>query len=196
MILRFVWLAAILLFATGNTLSAEELDINKFEEVNSGKGTPAKVVYLKADGTEGQKGDAGVMPAIKIGLSQMPKTNLSGIELLAQTDHLVMQDIATAIVSKEGSIGVDVWASPDFKRTYNNDPNGKVGPGDFNGYLMTLPDMDFWIIGTGHSFFSYLKPKIWTHVEGRFSIANGTHLEFHVPPGTGFVYLKDFVAEP
>jgi hypothetical protein len=199
MIPRFVWRTAILLFATGNTLSAENIDINKFQEVNNGmnhgRQIPADVVYLKADATEGQKGDAGVVPAIKMGLSQMPKTNVSGILLLAQIDHLVMQDITTAIVTKEGSIGVDVWASPDFKRTFNNDPNGRVGSGDWNGFLMTLPDMDFWIMrGSQHTYFSYLKPGAWTHVEGKF-ITHG-HFEFHVPPGTGFVYLKDFVAKP
>jgi len=186
----------ILFCPTVNALSAEDLDINKFQEVKNQKETPAKIVYLKADGSEGKKEDADVVPAIKMELSEMPKTNSKGIELMAQIDHLVMQDIATTIAIPKGNIGIDVWASPDFKRATNNDPNGKVDPGDFNGYPDVPPDMDFWILCYPHSFFSILETGKWTHVEGRFKIVNGAHFEFHVPPGTGFVYLKNFVIKP
>ena len=196
MALKSVCLAVVLLLATGNALVAEGLDINKFEEVKDQKETPAKIVYLKADGSEGQKEDAGVVPVIKMELSQMPKTDRSGIELMALIDHLVMQDIATTIATTKGRIGVDVWASPDFKRALNNDPNGKVEPGEFNGLLMFPPDMDFWIIGPHHTFFSFLEAGKWTHIEGKFNIVNTAHFEFHVPPGTGFVYLKNFGARP
>ena len=61
---------------------------------------------------------------------------------------------------------------------------------------MFPPDMDFWIIGSHHTFFSDLEPGKWTHVEGTFAIADKAFFEFHVPPGTGFVYLENFVAKP
>jgi len=193
---KSVCLAALLLFGTGNVLLADEIDINKFEEVDNGnhnsKGTSAEVVYLTTDGTEGKKGDAGVVPAIKVKLSPKPPTSLAGVELLARIDHLVMPDV----VGKGGGVSVDVWASPDFKRVVNKDPNSQVNPGDYNGYLMNPPDMDFWIIGSHHTVFSDLKPGAWTHVEGKFNVIAGGPLEFHVPPGTGFIYLKNFVAKP
>ena len=98
-------------------------------------------------------------------------------------------------VTKEGSIGVDV-ACPRFERASNHDPNGQVDPGDFNGFVMTIPNLDIWIIrGRQHTFFAYLKPGAWTRVEGKFGSMFG-HFEFHVPPGTGFVYLKNFFVKP
>ena len=196
MALKSLSFTAVLLLAIGNALFAEDLDINNFKEVKNQKEIPAKIVYIKADGSEGQKEDAGVVPVVKMELSQMPKTDFVGIELMAQIDHLVRPDVSTTIATKKGSIGVDVWASPDFKRAPNNDPNGKVEPGDFNGHLMFPPDMDFWIISPQHTFFSSLDTGKWTHVEGKFNNANAAYFEFHVPPGTGFVYLKNFVSKP
>jgi len=195
MALKSLCLAAVLLLATGNSLFAEDLDIQKFEEVKVGKAAPARIVYLEADGTEGRQGESGAVPAIKMYLFPMPKTASVGIELLAQMDHLVMQDITPATTIKEGRIGVEVWASSDFKRVPNQDAHSKFGDGDFEGYPRALPDMDFWIIGPHHSFLSYLTPGQWTHVEGKFQISKGAHFEFHVPPGTGYIYLKDFVAK-
>jgi hypothetical protein len=191
-----ILLAAILFGVSRGLVLADGFDLNRFQEVKNGKTYPAKIVYLKEDATEGKQGEAGTVPALKLELSPMPNTSLMGIELMAQIDHLVMQNITTLIATKRGRIGVDVWASPSFKRVPNEDANSKVGAGNFNGYLMTPPDMDFWIIGTQHSFFSYLKAGQWTHVEGDFQIANTAHFEFHVPPGTGFIYLKNFVAKP
>jgi len=206
---RFLCLAAVSLLATGMALEAEDFDVNRFHEIDNAKGgkeTPAKIIYLKEDGSEGRKEDANVVPAIKVELSPRPKTTLVGIELMAQIDHLVrngsdddidrfMKKHPTNISIEKGRIGVDVWASPDFRRAFNENPNSKVEPGEFNGYLMNPPYMDFWILGSQHTYFSNLSPGKWTHVEGTFSVAANWFLEFHVPPGTGFVYLKNFVSK-
>ena len=152
-----------------------------------GDGEPA---FLNPDGTEGQEGDKGVIPVIKLPLSKgQPRS--------------IYQEFETNDDPKSQHLRVQVYASSDFKRStfatdYSSDINWKPGSiWYWSGEC--VPNVDFWIRGApGYLYkMANLKPGQWVTVDGRWDSAppaEDRSVYFFVPCGDGVVYLRNMSA--
>jgi hypothetical protein len=138
------------------------------------------VVYVKPDGTEGGEDDPGVVPAMKIALERYQA-------------HAVYQELNTKPVLASVQVSVEVFASADFKRVSVSDSvvvdSGSLMMHDF--VIRVNPDL----LESG----SDLKPGEWTKTRATFDLlhaAGERGIYFLVPPGYGYVYLRNLSVTP
>jgi hypothetical protein len=154
-----------------------------------GDGEPA---FLNPDGTEGQEGDKGVIPVLKLPLSKgQPRA--------------IYQEYETRDSPTTQHVRLQVYASSDFKRStfasdYSPEINWKAGS-IWYWSVECVPNVDFWIrVGPGYLYkLANLKPGEWVTVDGRWDSpppADDRGVYFFVPPGNGTVYLRNFSATP
>ena len=135
-----------------------------------------QAAFLKLDGSEGTENDAGAIPVIRLALAK------------GQT-HSVYQEFHPHDAPSQLVITVEIYASPDFKRSqhssdYQTDDWFPMPNRDFT--IRLLPDY------YQHS--ADLKPGEWVTVEGTWSYltpADDRGVYFVVPPGDGVVYIKN-----
>jgi len=133
-----------------------------------------QAAFLKPDGTEGEEGDPGAIPVIKIALS---KGQL----------HSVFQEFQTADAPGKLHIKVEVYASVDFKRS------NRASDYQTDDYM---PNTDFMIRFLPDYFqrMANLKPGEWVTVEGTLMSPTPSEVRsvyFMVPPGDGVIYIKN-----
>jgi hypothetical protein len=177
----------LLVFAFLLSLSCRAWCDNLLDNADFANGTQGwhgdgHVVYLKPDGTEGDQTDSGAVPVLKIVLAK-------------GQPHAVYQTLR----SKDAASGtlhitVDVFASPDFKRSTHADDYATQ-----DSFPMTVTDFlirmqpDWWEQD------SSLTVGNWKTVRadyGALQAVDGRTIYFQIPPGDGFVYLKNPVVTP
>lgn len=134
------------------------------------------VVFIKSDGSEGDETDAGVVPVMRITLGK-------------SQPHGVYQTLRNKDAVGRMTLSVEVYASPDFKRSTHGDDyaTGDIIP-------MTITDFVVRLLPDGWEHVSSLHPGQWTtirHSFGLLTAADERTIFFNVPPGDGFVYLKN-----
>jgi hypothetical protein len=174
------------------TLRADYLTNTDFKEGLAGWHGDGESAFLNPDGTEGAEGDKGVIPVIKIALSK-------------GSAHAVYQDYETKDSPATQHIRVEVFASPDFKRStfasdYSPDINWKAG-GTWYWSGEEVPKVDFWIRGSPGFLYKLadLKPGQWVTVDGRWDSAKPAQdrsVYFIVPPGDGMIYIRNPSVSP
>lgn len=181
---------AVLAYAVlcSNTAVADGFNFANFKEIyaNGGKEKDAEIVYVLPDASIAKKGDPGASPAIRLALSSEP-------------EHLIMQDISFAQSTKDLDVSVEVWASKHLQHGKGDGEWSNAEPGLY--YIQAAvvhPNVDFWFLrGVGHGYFlTNLDLGKWKKVTAHFTspyAANLDHFEFHVPVGTGFILLRNFV---
>ena len=170
-------------------LQADYLTNTDFSDGISGWHGDGEVAYLKADGTEGAEGDVGVTTVIKLSLSH-------------GSSHSVSQEFETRDHPKTLQFKVSVYASSDFKRSASPDDytsevsNFQAGTTLIWSAIAVL-NVDFWMrLDSGSSYYKLdnLKPKTWVTLKVKWdSIEDDENRTIHfcVPPGDGFVYIKN-----
>jgi len=161
-----------------------------FKEGIEGWHGDADSAFLKPDGTEGQEGDPGVIPVIKLPLAR-------------GSAHSVYQDFETHNKPTSLHVSVQVFASTDFARSkFPDDYSVDWKPGGvWYWSAIAIPNVDFWIRGGGSSWFykmTNLKPGAWTTLAGQIDglpADEDRTMSFCVPPGTGVVYIKNPAVE-
>ena len=173
------------------TSFAGTLNLTAFQEVYAmGSKTKAPdIIYVTSNGSLGKKGDPDVQTAIRLALTN-------------ESEHLVMQDVPTAAETKDLKVSVEAWMSSDFRHTGGDGQWKDAEPGIYYIQGMIVhPNVDFWFLrtpGFGYKL-TNLQQKHWITVEANFTSPRASkthHLEFHVPAGTGFLYLKNFSVKP
>ena len=154
-------------------------------------------VFLKADGSEGAETDSDVTPVIKVTLTH-------------GQSHAIYQEIDLHDKPSTLHVQIEMYASKDFQRSkFPNDYNASQNYKTMWEYGIVVPDADFWIrLGPG---VRYLYP-LWFYATtdaqpGKWQTLKATWdkgekrgdqftVNFCVPPGDGFVYLKNPSATP
>jgi len=178
------WLSVLVLVTAWSApLRAEYLVNTDFKDSIAGWRGDGQAANLLANGTEDPTGT----PVIKIILS-------------AGSSREVYQEIETRDTSTSLTIKVDVFASPDFKRSsFKQDYTIDWKPGSMMYWSdMVTPNVDFWIRGgRGFGWFyklTNLKPGVWTTLKAHFQGLpqdESRIVNFCVPPGAGAVYIKN-----
>ncbi len=136
----------------------------------------AKAVFLKPDGTEGDETDPGVAPVLRLALAKGHPLS-------------VYQVIHSKDAAGRLNLTVQVFASIDFKKSTHADDYALES--DF-----TMPVVDFMVRFAPDWFEqdSALRPGEWVTVRqtlmGLTSVDERS-IYFVVPPGDGFVYIKN-----
>lgn len=176
-------LVAFVLSLSGRAWCDNVLDNADFSNGTQGWHGDGHVVYLKPDGTEGDQTDTGAIPVLKIVLAK-------------GQPHAVYQTLRSKDTMGNLHITVQVYASPDFKRSTHADDYAIQ-----DSFTMTVTD--FLVrVATGSGWTeedASLKPGDWktVHAEsGAMQAADERSIFFQIPPGDGFVYLKNPVATP
>jgi hypothetical protein len=142
------------------------------------------IVYLNAEGVEGEQTDPGVTPVIKLSLSNEASS--------------VYQDVDTRNSPTKMDISVEVMGSTDFRRSKRaSDYQQTWTGGTWMTWEAAVPTVDFWI-RLAPAIFSYKLANIqvgsWTTVTAHFTglVPREEHtISFYVPPGEGAIYLKN-----
>jgi len=174
------------------SLRADYLTNTDFSEGLDGWHGDADPCFLTPDGLEGNEGDKGVIPVLKIALSK-------------GSPRSVYQEYETKDDPKTQHIRVDVYASSDFKRSkypsdYSQDINWHAGS-IWYWSAEAVPNVDFWIRGSPGFLYKLanLKPGQWVTVDGRWDSpppGEDRSVYFFVPPGDGTIYIKRPMATP
>ena len=152
-------------------------------------------VFLKVDGSEGTETDPDVTPVIKLALTH-------------GQSRLVSQEIDLRNKPPTLHAQVEMYASKDFQRS--KFPNDYTYLESFKImwlYGNYVPDVDFWIrLGPGLQYgiciytTTEAKPGQWTTLKATWGQGEKPYdhfsVNFCVPPGDGFVYLKNPSATP
>jgi hypothetical protein len=131
--------------------------------------------FLKPDGTEGQDGDPGVTPVIRVNLSP-------GQRRVVYQEFQVHDSPATL------HIKLDVYASIDFKRSTRADDYASDDP---------MPNTDFMVRLVPEYFqqtFDTVKPGEWVTLKADWSSPQATEdraIYYFIPPGVGVLYIKN-----
>ena len=134
----------------------------------------AQEAFLKPDGTEGEEGDPGVTPVLRISMSRgMRRAVYQEFTMKGAPNHL--------------HVSVQVYASIDFKRSthaedYQSDD------------YMPNADFSFRVVPDYTERTSALKPGAWVTVKEDVPImqaTDGRAIYFFVPPGEGVIYIKN-----
>jgi hypothetical protein len=173
-------------------LQANYLTNTDFSDGISGWHGDGEAAYLKADGTEGAEGDVGVTTVIKLPLSER--------------SHSVYQEFETRDHPKTLQFKVDVYASSDFKRSaspddYTSDVSNFQAGTTLIWSEIAVLNVDFWMRMDSGSYYKMdnLKPKTWVTLKVKWSSVEDDEnrtINFCVPPGEGFVYIKNPSATP
>jgi hypothetical protein len=169
-------------------LQADYLTNTDFSDGISGWHGDGEAAYLKADGTEGAEGDVGVITVIKLPLAE-------------RSSHSVYQEFDTRDHPKTLQFKVDVYASSDFKRSASPDDytsevsNFQAGTTLIWSEIAVL-NVDFWMRLDPGSYYKMdnLKPKTWVTLKVKWDSIEDDEsrkIYFCVPPGDGFVYIKN-----
>ncbi len=133
-----------------------------------------QAAFLKPDGTEGQEGDPGVIPVIRVSLSR------GGW-------HQVYQEFEVRNAPNSFHVSVQVYASIDFKRSTHAEDyvsDDYIPNADF--VLRMMPDY------ADHT--SDLKPGEWVTVDTvarPYEASEDRSIFFFFPPGEGVIYIKN-----
>ncbi len=177
-------LAAGMLLGTAASAFCDNLFQNAdFKEGTQGWHGDGRAVFLRPDGTEGSETDPGVIPVLRLALAKGHPLS-------------VYQTIRSKDAIGKLNLSVQVYASIDFKRsTHASDYELQDE--------FTMPVVDFMIRLVGGGDFgewdSQLKAEQWVTVNGALSVSNTTDehsLYFVVPPGEGYVYIKNPALKP
>jgi hypothetical protein len=175
-------LAVGLLFALSLPAFCDNLLTNTdFKNDSQGWHGDGHVVYLKPDGTEGDQTDTGVTPVLKIALAK-------------GQPHAVYEVLRSKDAIGTLHASVEVFASTDFKRSTHAD--------DYvvqDSFTMTVTDFmirmspDFWEQDAS------LTPGNWKTVHADYTALQAVDeraIYFQVPPGDGFVYIRNPALTP
>jgi hypothetical protein len=183
MVFAGLWVAG-----TAFPLRADYLKNTDFSDGLAGWHGDGEAAFLKANGTEGDEGDPGVTPVIKLPLSK-------------GSSRSIYQDFETPDQPKTLQFKVDVYASSDFKRSASpDDYTPEISyeqPGSFWIWnVMGIPTCDFWICGApGYTYkLANLQRRNWIIVKVNWNSVLDSEertINFCVPPGDGVVYLKN-----
>jgi hypothetical protein len=184
--------AGLLAAAMASPLQADYLINTDLSDGIGGWHGDGEAAYLKANGTEGDEGDPGITPVIKLPLSKdSPRT--------------VYQDFETRDHPKALQIKVEIYASSDFKRsTFPSDYTPEINwqPGAvWYWSAIAIPNVDFWLrAAPGYSYkTTNLLPKNWVTVAVNWDSIQDSEdrtINFCVPPGDGVIYIKNPSATP
>jgi hypothetical protein len=172
-------LAACLFVGMASMAMSDNLFENAdFKEGFQGWHGDGHAVFLKPDGTEGDETDPGVIPVIKIALAK-------------GQPHSVYQTIRSKDIAGMAHVSVEVFASIDFKRSTHADDYAVQD--EFN---MTVTDFEirFNQPDTWTEQDSELKRGKWTTVHATWGAMQATEeraVYFIIPPGDGYVYIKN-----
>jgi hypothetical protein len=182
-------LLVFLLVFSASLLRADYIQNGDLSQGLAGWHGDGERAYLKADGTEGDENDSGVIPVIKLKLSSGKPREVS-------------QDINLHEGPTTLHVKVDILASADFKRSsFPRDYSKTWSSGAYYWSALIVPTCDFWIRG-GPGWFYKLADAVsgkWTTVEGSFDNLEplqDRRISFCVPPGQGTLYLRNISANP
>ena len=152
-----------------------------------------EVVYVHNDGTEGQQGDQGVSPAIKLSLSR-------------RDSRVVYQEFEARDKPQGLLYQVNILPASNFqpstsKEDYTVELLAQTPGSYFHWPVLGVAKADFWIRAGPDWFYSLAAavPGHWTMVQQKDSNPNDEaqrSVYFCVPPGTGALYLKDAAVTP
>jgi hypothetical protein len=190
-LLKFLWpiFVTSLVGPLASPLPADYIKNGDLTEGLAGWTGDGERAFLKADGTEGEDGDAGVTPVIKLKLSSGRPREVS--------QDINLHDSPTTLHLK-----VDIFVSSDFKpSTFPQDYSKTWKTGTYYWTALIVPTCDFWIRGGPGWFYKLAAavPGNWSTVEGDFDNLEALQertISFCVPPGEGTLYLKNASAVP
>lgn len=176
------------------SLQADYLKNTDFKEGLAGWHGDGQIAFLNPDGTEGAEGDKGVIPVIKITLSN-------------RDSRSVYQEFETRDKPKTLHFKVDIFASNDYQRSKSiHDYTQQIIDYTAGDYLtwnvIAICNVDFWI-RTGpdmHYKLANAEMGKWITVDYSFTkildSSQDMSVSFCVPPGKGTLYLKNPSATP
>ena len=176
-------LAAGMLLGTASSALCDNLIQNAdFKAGTQGWHGDGKAVFLKPDGTEGSETDRDVIPVLRLALSKGHP--LSAYQVIRSKNAIGKMNLS-----------VEVYASIDFKRSTH--------AGDYvvQDEWIQMPVVDF-VVRLMPDFWETpgtLKAGQWVNVSGAWSGPNSTDersIFFVVPPGEGYVYIKNPTLTP
>lgn len=147
-----------------------------FKEGTQGWHGDARVVFLKPDGTEGSETDQGAIPVLRLSLAKAHPLS-------------VYQVIHSKEAAGKLSVSIEVYASIDFKRSTH--ASDYTLQDDFS-----MPVVDF-MIRFSPDWWEHddkLKAGQWVPIRDTLSgltSSDERSIFFIVPPGEGYVYLKN-----
>jgi len=159
------------------SLQADYLKNTDFSEGSQCWRGDGQAAFLNADGTEGNEGDPGVTPVIKVTLS-------SG------HPHFVFQEFSPQDAPAALHFKVQVYASVDFARSTH------ASDYQLDDDYWSMPTADF-VVRLMPNYYQRpfgLKPGEWVTIQGESSFprpADDRAIYFFFPPGTGVVYIKN-----
>lgn len=151
-----------------------------FKDGSQGWHGDGHVVYVKPDGTEGSEDDPDVVPAMKIALERYQA-------------HAVYQELNTKPVLARVQVSAQVFASDDFKRIGTSDSVAVDAPMVTTSDFLIQLNPDYLQNG------SALTPGHWTTINTSFELlhaADERGIYLMVPPGKGFIYIKNLSITP
>jgi len=141
-----------------------------------------RAVFLRPDGTEGSETDTGAVPVLRLTLAKGHPLS-------------VYQAIRSKDAIGKLNLSVQVYASIDFKRSTH------ASDYELEGEWLQMPVVDF-MVRLMPDFWENdgsLKAGQWVTINGMWSAMTSAYersIFFVVPPGEGYVYIKNPTLTP